>query len=70
MNLREAKATSTLLHALAGDRALDPVTAAAVLETLSFTAGATLQVGPILTPTGLQGAVAAATHPNTTGGFS
>lgn len=78
MELREAKATSKLLHALAGDPALDPVTAAAVLQTLSFTAGAGLQVSQIPTPTGLRTAVAtASTHPtisptnhDTTGGLA
>ena len=70
MDLREAKATSKLLHALAGGRTLDPATAAAVLETLSVTAGTALQVGQILTPTALRTAVATTTHPNTTGGFS
>ncbi len=66
MNLREAKATSKLLHALAGDTPLDPVTAAAVIETLSFSAGAALQVTQILSPPGLRAAVATTTHPSTT----
>ncbi len=77
MDLREAKATSKLLHALAGDTALDPVTAAAVLETLSVCAGSVLQVDQILTPPGMQAAVSAATslcapvfNPDTTGGSS
>lgn len=75
MDLREAKAVSKLLHALAGDTTLDPVTAAAVIETLSFSAGAALQVTAVLTPTGLRGAVATigpSTNPaahDTTGGL-
>ena len=75
MDLREAKAVSKLLHALAGDTTLDPVTAAAATRTLSYCAGTALQVTAVLTPTGLRGAVATispstnpATH-DTTGGL-
>lgn len=64
MNLSEAKATSRLLHALAGDTDLDPVTAAAVIETLSFAAGAVLEVTRVLSGPGVQVAVERATaHP-------
>lgn len=63
VDLREAKATSKLLHALAGDTALDPVTAAAVIETLSFNAGTALQVSAVLTPAAVQNAVATSTRP-------
>ena len=57
MNVKEAKATSRLLRALAGDTDLDPVTAAAVIETLSFQAGAALEVSRVLPPASLQVAV-------------
>lgn len=61
MNIHEAKATSRLLHSLAGDNDLDPVTAAAVIETLSFQAGAALEISRVLPPASLQAAVATAT---------
>ena len=61
MNVKEAKATSRLLHALAGDTDLDPVMAAAVIETLSFQAGAALEVSRVLPPASLQVAVETAT---------
>ncbi len=61
MNVNEAKATSRLLHALAGDTELDPVTAAAVIETLSFQAGAALEIARVLPPASLQIAVETAT---------
>ncbi len=66
MDLREAKATSKLLHALAGDTTLDPVAelTAAVIETLSYCAGGALQVTAVLSPTGLRTAVVA-TSPRT-----
>lgn len=67
MDLREAKATSRLLHALAGDTVLDPASAAAVIETLSHCAGTTLQVGSVLTRSGLDCAVTTTTHPNAAG---
>ncbi|MDN5768925.1 MAG: hypothetical protein L0H96_24715 [Humibacillus sp.] len=61
MNVNEAKATSRLLHGLAGDTDLDPATAAAVIETLSFQAGAALEVTRVLRPASLQMAVETAT---------
>lgn len=60
MNLSEAKATSRLLHGLAGDTDLDPTAATAVIATLSFHAGAALEISRVLSPASLQAAVSRA----------